>query len=75
MDKSQVFGIIEQDRLVQPDEYIFIGDRIQNGGNDYPLAQLMDDLEGCDWHQTSGWEETKKILEDYDEKDNILYTE
>ena len=63
MDKSQVFGIIEQDRLVQPDEYIFIGDRIQNGGNDYPLAQLMDDLEGCDWHQTSGWEETKQILE------------
>jgi len=63
MDKSQVFGIIEQDRLVQPDEYIFIGDRIENGGNDYPLAQLMDDLEGCDWYQTSGWKKTQKILE------------
>ena len=50
-----------------PNEYIFIGDRIEDGGNDYPLARLMDDTEICDWYQTDGWEHTKQILEKLDE--------
>ena len=62
-DKSQVLNVIEQERLVPPNEYIFIGDGIQNGGNDYPLAELMDNMEGCDWYHTKGWEHTKEILE------------
>ena len=62
-DKSQVLNIIEQDRLVPPNEYIFIGDGIQNGGNDYPLAELMANTEICDWYHTEGWEHTKEILE------------
>ena len=66
-DKSQVLNIIEQERLVPPNEYIFIGDRIEGGGNDYPLAQLMDNTEICDWYQTDGWEHTKQILEKLDE--------
>ena len=66
-DKSQVLNIIEQERLVPPNEYIFIGDRIEDGGNDYPLAQLMDNTEICDWYQTDGWEHTKQILEKLDE--------
>ena len=63
MDKSQVFNVIEQERLVPPNEYVFIGDGIENGGNDYPLAHLMDNIEGCDWYHTEGWEQTQKILE------------
>ena len=63
MDKSQVLNVIEQERLVPPSEYIFIGDGIENGGNDYPLAELMDNIEGCDWYHTKGWEHTKEILE------------
>ena len=63
MDKSQVLDIIEQERLVQPDEYIFIGDRTERGGNDYPLAVLMDNIENCDFYQTDGWKETQQILE------------
>jgi len=62
-DKSQVLNVIEQERLVPPNEYIFIGDGIQNGGNDYPLAELMDNTEICDWYHTEGWEHTKEILE------------
>ena len=62
-DKSQVLNVIEQERLVPPNEYIFIGDGIENGGNDYPLAELMDNTEICDWYQTKGWEHTKEILE------------
>ena len=63
MDKSQVLNVIEQERLVPPNEYVFIGDGIENGGNDYPLAELMDNTEICDWYHTKGWEHTKEILE------------
>ena len=66
MDKSQIFEHIETDFAIpfsEPNEYIFIGDGIENGGNDYPLAHLMDNIEGCDWYQTDGWKETQKILE------------
>ena len=62
-DKSQVLNVIEQERLVPPNEYIFIGDGIENGGNDYPLAELMDNTEICDWYHTKGWEHTKELLE------------
>ena len=62
-DKSQILDIIKQERLVQPDEYVFIGDRTQRGGNDYPLAVLMDNTENCGFYQTEGCEETQKILE------------
>ena len=60
-DKSQVLEHIEKRH--SEGEIIFIGDGIENGGNDYPLAELMDNLEGCDWHHTKGWEHTKEILE------------
>jgi len=62
-DKSQVLNVIEQERLVPPSEYIFIGDGIENGGNDYPLAELMDNTEICDWYHTKGWKHTMQILE------------
>ena len=44
-------------------EYIFIGDGIENGGNDYPLAKLMNETNNCSSYHTTGWEHTKKILE------------
>ena len=44
-------------------EYIFIGDGIENGGNDYPLAKLMDKTHNCSSYHTTGWEQTQKILE------------
>ena len=60
-DKSQVLEHIEKQHRIG--EIIFIGDRIEGGGNDYPLAELMDNIEGCDWYHTEGWEHTQKILE------------
>ena len=62
-DKSQILDVIKQERLVQPDEYIFIGDRTMEGGNDYPLAKLMEKTNNCSYYQTTGPEETQKILE------------
>ena len=60
-DKSQVLEHIEKNH--SEGDIIFIGDGIENGGNDYPLAELMDNIEGCDWYHTKGWEHTKEILE------------
>ena len=55
--------IIMQTEIIKPIKYIFIGDRIEGGGNDYPLAEVMDNIVNCDWYHTKGWEETKQILE------------
>jgi phosphomannomutase len=65
MDKSQVFDVIEQERLVKADEYIFIGDRMEEGGNDYPLAQLLNlqDRPYGYTYETEGPEHTKRMLE------------
>ena len=66
-DKSQVI-----DKVVgyqSNREYIFIGDRTMEGGNDYPLAKVMDEMEDCEWYQAGepsqedGYKETQKILE------------
>ena len=62
-DKSQVLDVIKQDRLVEPNEYIFIGDRTEKGGNDYPLAKLMNETDNCSYYQTDGYKQTQKILE------------
>jgi len=62
-DKSQIFDIIKQDRIITPDEYIFVGDRTEHGGNDYPLAKLMEKTDNCSTFQTNGWKQTQKILE------------
>ena len=63
-DKSQIFKHIEEiENTYCPDEYIFIGDRTEKGGNDYPLAKLMKDTDNCTYYQTEGPEQTQKILE------------
>ena len=60
-DKSQILEHIEKQH--PKGEIIFIGDRIEEGGNDYPLAQLMDNITDCSWFQTDSWEHTIQILE------------
>jgi phosphomannomutase len=60
-DKSQILEHIEKNH--SKGEIIFIGDGIENGGNDYPLAHLMDNITDCDWYHTKGWKQTKEILE------------
>ena len=45
-----------------PDEYIFIGDKIESGGNDYPLAKMMDKIKHARYFQTDNPEQTVEIL-------------
>ena len=71
MDKSQIFKHIEEkENLYCPDEYIFIGDRTMEGGNDYPLAQLLNhkDRPYGYAYQTDGWEHTIRLLETLENK-------
>jgi len=63
-DKSQILKHIQD---LEPDleEIIFIGDRIEEGGNDYPLAQILNtkDRPYGYAYQTNGWKHTQEILE------------
>jgi len=56
-DKSQ---IIKQFRPY--DDIVFFGDKMEEGGNDYPLAQV--NTKGTN-HHVDGWEHTWKILKRY----------
>ena len=65
-DKSQVLKHIMKE---QPNKkYFFVGDRTMEGGNDYPLANLMNNTDDCYVFQAGepsdefGFTETFKIL-------------
>lgn len=66
-DKSQILEWIQKEMDALPvEQFIFIGDKTEEDGNDYPLAQLMDKTEKCLYHTTSGPEETLEILKSYE---------
>lgn len=44
-------------------EMIFVGDRNVPGGNDWPLAQRLEQIPGCQWFQVHGYEETQALIE------------
>jgi len=65
-DKSQILSHIIKE---QPNkQYFFVGDRTMEGGNDYPLANLMNNTDDCYSFQAGepsdefGFAETFKIL-------------
>ena len=65
-DKSQVLQIIQEQfeiPFMNPPNFIFVGDKTEEGGNDYPLAKLMENTPNCSYYKTDGWEHTKQILE------------
>jgi len=63
-DKSQILEHIENiEERFCPEKYIFIGDRTMKGGNDYPLAKIMNKKSFRKFYQTEGPEQTQKILE------------
>ena len=59
-DKSQVLEHIEKRH--EKSKFIFIGDGIENKGNDYALAKLMDSIIDCEWYHTEDWNHTIEIL-------------
>ena len=55
--------------VTSKDNYVFIGDRTMEGGNDYPLAKAMKELGNCKVFQAGapsaedGYIKTREILE------------
>ena len=70
MNKSQVLSEVK--KFYSDDRYIFIGDRTMEGGNDYPLAKIMNEQENCTVFQAGapsaedGYKDTQIILEKLD---------
>ena len=70
MNKSQVLSEVK--KFYSNEKYIFIGDRTMKGGNDYPLAKIMNETDNCFVYQAGkpsaedGYLDTKKILEKLD---------
>ena len=65
-NKSQVLEKIEEKYAIpfgEPSEYIFIGDKTESGGNDYPLAETMNNTQNCRVFQTEGPDQTMEILQ------------
>lgn len=66
MNKSQVLNEIK--KYFPNEKYIFIGDRTVEGGNDYPLAEVMLKTDNCSVYQAGepsaedGYKATKQIL-------------
>jgi HAD superfamily hydrolase (TIGR01484 family) len=64
-NKAQVVDNIQE--MHGPDtSMVFVGDRNVPGGNDWPLAQRLQRMEGCAWYQVLSYEETRALIE-YDE--------
>ena len=72
MNKSQVLNEVK--KFYSHEEYIFIGDRTMEGGNDYPLAKIMNEAPNCSVYQAGqpsaedGYKDTRKILEKLSDK-------
>ena len=50
-DKSQVIKEVKLNKNIPDAKYIFIGDRTQPGGNDYPLTKVMNEMDDCKVYQ------------------------
>jgi FMN phosphatase YigB (HAD superfamily) len=44
---------------ISPDEWLFIGDRLEEGGNDYPVRAL-----GVRWVEVTQWQDTARYVQD-----------
>ena len=62
MNKAQVVDKM-QELHGEDVEMIFVGDRNVPGGNDWPLAQRLDPIEGSQWYQVLSYEETRALIE------------
>tara|TARA_R110002020_G_scaffold53950_3_gene150768 strand:- start:3704 stop:4438 length:735 start_codon:yes stop_codon:yes gene_type:complete len=43
--------------------FVFVGDRNVPGGNDWPLAQRLEEIDNCHWFPVSCYEETRALIE------------
>jgi len=61
-DKSQVVEYLQQ-TYGDPLSMVFVGDRNVPGGNDWPLAQVLEKDPHSHWFQVNCYEETRALIE------------
>ena len=67
-DKSQVLDVIHKKE--KADKYIFIGDKTKPGGNDYPLAYKMWEMDDrFESYQTNDIDNTIRLLKQFQMED------
>lgn len=59
IDKAYGIGRLIEQLNISPDELLFIGDRLREGGNDYPVRAL-----GVRWLEVMRWQDTARYIED-----------
>ncbi|QRV01503.1 HAD-IIB family hydrolase [Arcanobacterium phocisimile] len=60
VDKAYGIAELSKQTGIAISDMLFIGDRLDEGGNDYPVLKL-----GIDAHAVTGWEDTAQYVHDY----------
>ncbi|WFN91135.1 HAD-IIB family hydrolase [Arcanobacterium wilhelmae] len=60
IDKAYGIAELAQQTGIAIEEMLFIGDRLDEGGNDYPVTRL-----GIATHAVTGWEDTAEFVEQF----------
>lgn len=58
IDKAYGMRSLAEQTAIELDDMLFIGDRLDEGGNDFPVRVL-----GVPCHAVTGWEDTREYLE------------
>jgi phosphomannomutase len=59
IDKAYGINRLIERLNISPDQLLFIGDRLREGGNDYPVRAL-----GVRWVEVSQWQDTARYVQD-----------
>ncbi|WP_216386629.1 HAD-IIB family hydrolase [Arcanobacterium phocae] len=60
VDKAYGIAELSKQTGISINDMLFIGDRLDEGGNDFPVLRL-----GIDTHPVGGWEDTVEFVDDY----------
>lgn len=63
VDKAYGIAELAEHTGIEIGQMLFVGDRLDPGGNDYPVTRL-----GIDTHAVGGWEDTAAFVEQYVEQ-------
>jgi phosphomannomutase len=58
IDKAHGIGRLLAELDASPQDLLFVGDRLEEGGNDYPVRAL-----GVRWVQVENWQDTARLIE------------
>ena len=59
IDKAYGINRLIEQLNISPDQLLFIGDRLREGGNDYPVRAL-----GVRWVEVTQWQDTARYVQD-----------